>query len=361
MGKGCGRIEGVVLLAVLAAMPAVAPALEPIVGCEAHGAARPVCGFQNPEDLAALPGEAALLASEYSAEGDPRSGRISLLVLADDGRRVLFRGGDARGEPAPGWGDPSCPGAPTPEFSPHGLDLARHPSGALVLAVVQHGHREAIELFEVSGGGVDWRLDWRGCVPAPEGAELNDVVLLSDGSLLTTHMGVRPSPGEAFSADAGPGFVYHWTPDAGFREVPGTRGPLPNGIEVSPDESKIFLNLSFADEVRRVDRTSGEIEARAEVSAPDNSTWAPDGRLLVASIERLEAEDLSVCMQLEQGSCPIPFRIVSLDPGTLESRVLYEGGGPPLGAGTVGLRVGDELFIGTFAGDRLVRVRLEDP
>jgi hypothetical protein len=30
-----------------------------------------------------------------------------------------------------------------------------------------------------------------------------------------------------------------------------------------------------------------------------------------------------------------------------------------MGAGTVGLRVGDELFIGSFAGDRVLRVALK--
>ena len=30
----------------------------------------------------------------------------------------------------------------------------------------------------------------------------------------------------------------------------------------------------------------------------------------------------------------------------------------PMGAGTVGLRVGDDLFIGSFHGDRILRVDL---
>ena len=31
-----------------------------------------------------------------------------------------------------------------------------------------------------------------------------------------------------------------------------------------------------------------------------------------------------------------------------------------MGAGTSALRIGDELFIGTFAGDRLLRAKLPD-
>ena len=58
------RVFGATLLAVLA-LPGHAQQLEPITTCEAVGAARPICGFQNPEDLVVLPGEQALIVSEY--------------------------------------------------------------------------------------------------------------------------------------------------------------------------------------------------------------------------------------------------------------------------------------------------------
>jgi hypothetical protein len=39
---------------------------------------------------------------------------------------------------------------------------------------------------------------------------------------------------------------------------------------------------------------------------------------------------------------------------------VYESEGAPMGAGTVGLQVGRELFIGSFKGDRILRVALEE-
>ena len=69
-------------------------------------------------------------------------------------------------------------------------------------------------------------------------------------------------------------------------------------------------------------------------------------------------EEFDVCRQLERGACPVPFAIVALDPATMATEDLYVGGGPPMGAGTVGLQVGRELFIGSFTGDRVLRVRL---
>jgi hypothetical protein len=61
---------------------------------------------------------------------------------------------------------------------------------------------------------------------------------------------------------------------------------------------------------------------------------------------------------LETGICPVAHVIIEVDPGTLESELVYEGGpNTPGGTGTVALQVDDgSLLIGTFAGDRIVRV-----
>ena len=344
------------------ALAAASHAAEPILDCEPRGAARPVCGFQSPEDLAALPGDDAILVSEYGGMLGEKPGSLALLVLDSDERRVIFRGGDATtGKPAPGWGDPACPGPPGAAFDPHGIDVARRPDGALAIAAVQHGGRQSIELFELTGAGSEWQVAWRGCVPVPEDAWPNDVVWLPDGSLVFSSMMPLSQGLEAMmNGTADPGFALRWRAGAGFREVPGSRGPLANGVEVSPDGKKLYLNLTRADEVRRIDLDSGRIEARAKVQGPDNSTWAPDGSLLVASIRAMGSEDFAVCDPLPpHAACPLPFAIVAVDVGSMQGRDLYVGGGPPLGAGTVGLQVGSELFVGSFAGDRVLRVKLD--
>ena len=343
----------------LAALAAASHAAGPILDCEPRGKARPVCGFQSPEDLAVLPGGAALLVSEYGGMQGEKPGDLALLVLASDERRVLFRGGDASGAPAAGWGDPGCPGPPGAAFGPHGIDVATRPDGKLALAVVQHGGRQSIEFFEVQGAGSEWRVAWRGCVVVPEDAWPNDLVLLPDGSLVVSSMMPRSQGLEAMmSGKADPGWALPWRQGLGFREVPGSRGPLANGVEVSPDGRKLYLNLTRGDEVRRVDLATGRVEASARVIGPDNSTWAPDGRLLVASIRSSSSKDFAGCNPLPRGACPLPFAIVALDVAAMQGRDLYVGDGPPMGAGTVGLQVGRELFIGSFTGDRVLRVEL---
>ena len=272
-------------------------AAEPILACDAVANARPVCTFQNPEDLAPLPGGEALLVSEYGAMQGDKAGDLALFVLASDERTVLYRGG-AQAKPTAGWGDPACPGAPPAEFSPHGIDLFERPDGKLALLVVQHGGRESIEFFEVTGAGTHWEVAWRGCVLAPEDAWLNEVVGLADGGLLTTKM--MPRSAGMGSIEEPPteptGHAFAWNAAEGFSEIPGSVGIMPNGIEASPDGKTVYLNVSMENQVRKIDRATGEVQARAEVAMPDNITWSPDGkRLLVASLRGTDPEAFGLC------------------------------------------------------------------
>ena len=139
----------------------------------------------------------------------------------------------------------------------------------------------------------------------------------------------------------------------------GASARLANGIELSPDEETLFLNSSMGDGLQRIDLASGEVTGHADLGSLDNSTWAPDGKLLVALLLAADEESFSVCNELEGGPCPIPFQIVAVDPESMETTVRFDSQGSPMGAGTVGLQVGDELFIGSFAGDRILRVDLE--
>jgi hypothetical protein len=227
---------------------------------------------------------------------------------------------------------------------------------------VQHGGRESVEFFELAQAGMAWRATWRGCAVPPEGSWLNDVAALPGGGFVVTHM-LPKGKMDALVADYGgtpaaQGHVLEWQSGRGFRVVDGTRSALPNGIEVSRDGSLIYLDVSGANEVWRIERATGRVTGRASVPATDNSTWAADGRLLVASLLS-SPESFGVCTNLERGACPLAFQIVAIDPHTLATEVLYRGSGAPMGGGTVGLRVGRELFIGSFAGDRILRVSLD--
>lgn len=332
----------------------------PVVSCDAVGNARPLCGFQNPEDIVPLPGGASLLVSEYGGLEGEHPGAISRLDLASEQRSVLYRSGDG-GELRPGWGDPACPGAPQ-QLSPHGIDLLRRDDGALALLVVNHGGRESIEFFEVSGDGAG--LAWRGCVVAPAQGWWNEVVGTRDGGFYASHM--LPKRGgvaqvlELFRAAVlhrASGYVIRWSPGRGFERVAGTDVVFANGIALSPDGASLYVNSSLGDGLRRVSLASGAVEAHAAIPTLDNLAWGSDGQLYAASLTAGVLE-VQACNDLSRGACPAAFEIVRVDPATLAHEVVYHGNGAPMGGGTVGLRVGDELFIGSFAGDRVLRVAL---
>lgn len=289
-------------------------------------------------------------------------GSLVVLDLVDEQIQVVYPlasrdRGETDTEPAPGWGDPACPG-PAHPFSPHGIDMAKRSDGRLQLLVVNHGGRESIEFFEVLPESDNVLVIWRGCAIPPEGAFFNDVVNLPGGGFLVTHMMERDGMLWGMiraSMGADTGFVYEWQPATGYEPVAGTGGPFPNGIEVSADGAEIFLNIYMGSEVRRISRASGEILATAQVESPDNLSWAKDGRLLVASHLGGFSEQRP-CMSLESGACPMSFEIQALDPISLEGAPIFANRGAPMGGGTVAIDIGGELVIGSFAGDRVIRV-----
>lgn len=348
------------LVSILLAVPA--HAVDPITDCEPEGNARPICVFTNPEDIVALPGDQALLIGEYGASADEHSGGLVVFTLESETRRVVFQGGQDSATFESGWGDPGCSTPPSSAFNSHGIDLVEREDGRLQLLVVQHGGREAVEMFEVMGEGTEWSVEWRGCVPAPPNASLNEVTALPNGDFYTTQMTPIDPPvdltGELPTEATGHAFGWSQA-DAAFRRIGGTDGILPNGLEISLDGRFLYMNASGESSLRKVDLTTGREVARVTVETPDNLSWAPDGRLLVASLSGFNGDDFAACATLKHGACGIPFKIIAVDPESMTTLgTVYESDGAPMGAGTVGLQVGQELFIGSFKGDRILRVDL---
>ncbi len=353
---GCiGLVFAITLLGCSSGMP-------PIIDCRDVNDIHPICGMQNPEDLAVLEGDTRLIVSQYADMVDAEGvGSIAVLDLRDESFRVAYppTGRSAKTTPSAGWGDAACAGPPSP-INPHGIDLARRTDGRWQLLVVNHGGRESIEFFEVLQDAPQVQVVWRGCAIPPEVAYLNDVVHIPGGGFLTTHMMEYGSPllgllKGMLGMDTG--LVYEWQADRGFSQVAGTEAPFPNGIEISDDGSDIYFNAYMAGEVRRISRASGERLATATVPGPDNVTWSKDGRLLVASHTGSSSEQMA-CMSIEEGACPMSFEIVALDAERLEGGAIFANQGPPMGAGTVAVDVGGELVMGSFAGDRVIRVRI---
>ena len=217
--------------------------------------------------------------------------------------------------------------------------------------------------LEPHAGGNNVALTWRGCILAAPGTWLNDVVTLPNGGLAATNMMPRDFTREQIFAveasKADSGYVLEWQVDGGWRKLPGTDGALTNGIEVSADGTVLFINYYLGSQVAAVERATGKRLWTFEVEGPDNTTWAPDGKLLVATHQHTTLKDILECSDGDIPFCPIAFEIMAVDPATGSHSLRYQGSGPPMAAATVGVQIGQTLYLGSFAGKRMGRVELD--
>jgi len=195
----------------------------------------------------------------------------------------------------------------------------------------------------------------------PASSFTNSVTILADGGFLATKMIDTQVPSAFADAIAGKvtGYVYEWHPATGLRRLPNTDDSGPNGIEVTADGKYMFLAAWGNRRLLRY-RLDGSGDAQEPMQAgsvelefsPDNLRWAPDGKLLVTGHRLVPPE------QCSGGLCTDGWSVVALDPATLSMTTLIDkGGDAPFQDATVALRVGDEVWIGTWRGDRIVYMR----
>jgi hypothetical protein len=329
------------------------------VDCSAGGGLTPYCGFRNPEDLALMPDRQALLVSEM---GEFRSDEPSQLVIFDLATRVPGEIPIDWSPPENRWGSAGCPEPVAEAFSPHGIDLITRSDGTHQLLVVNHGGREAVEFFELQAGTAGWQLQWRGCALPPDDPFINDVAGLADGGFLVTHMWNKSTPFdevvEKLTSGVNTGWVWEWQADSGFSKVPGSDELMPNGIAVSADNTKIFVNIYMGNKTIKIDRATGNREGEIAVQQPDNITMDSEGTLWIASHQHDPVNQN--CTEVKSGPCLLPFEILRADANTMRAEVVLSQDGPPMGFTTVALRVDDEIFMGSAHGDRVVSYTIPD-
>lgn len=352
VARGSWRVLVLAVAGLLLAACGGAPA---ITDCESTGEIIVSCKFQNPEDIVPLDDGRLLLVSEMAPPGAMSGGSLSLYDIRTDNRVPVF---DAARQiqivDGEIWGVTSC--SQPRQFAPHGIDLSRRLDGRLQLTVINHGPRDRIEFFEVRPDGLQTTLQWRGCVIGARDAWFSDVVGLYRGGFMVTQQQRRSARYASVLKGlfgTGTGFVLEWDPDSGFREVPGTRGALPSGLSVSRAQTEVFVSYLLDGEVRKVARSDGSILARRRISMPDNSSWAADGRLLVAAHGGGLTGMLACNAGARRQSCGQSFTIHALEPGDLAGEPLYRHSGAPIGGVSVAVAVPNGLALGSFAADRI--------
>jgi hypothetical protein len=328
------------------------PRLESI-NCDPLHGMTPYCGFKNPEDLVIVPGGEKLLVSEMGEFMLDAPGALSLFDLTSGEKQSIQIDWLNEGE---SWGEKDCPVPEADLFSPHGIDLIVRNDGKHQLLVVNHGGREAVEFFALTKPDDQWQLAWKGCASPPGDPFINDVAGLSDGGFLVTHMWNKSQPFEKvverLLAGEHTGWVWEWQKGQGFNKLPGSTELMPNGIAVSEDNQKVFINIYMANKTIKLDRATGQLEGEIKVQQPDNITIDEAGDLWIASHKHDPIKQ--TCTEVKEGPCLLPFEIVKADATNMRSEVILSHEGSPMGFSTVALKVGNKIFMGSAHGDRIV-------
>ena len=312
--------------------------------CEPDGDVQFICGPVSPEDLMIVPETPWVVVSSMDDEG-----RLHLADTRDHSTRPAFPLSTSVPR-LDGAVFAACPGPVEGGFRPHGLSLRPGAEGRHTLYVVRHGAREAVEVFEVDASGAEPSLTWVGCVVAPQGVGLNSVAYLPDGGFAVTN----------FQMAAGQ--IWEWQPDAGWSETPGTETAGPNGLEASEDGQWLYIGGWGTESLIRVSRgrTPVQRESVAVGFHIDNVRRATDGSLLAAGHAAESVGAIVACLNTKQ--CDgVTSHVARVDPGSLEATtVVSYASNEHVILGTVGLLVGDEIWLGQVGGGTRI-ARFPDP
>jgi hypothetical protein len=342
-------------MATIVAAQNTPPPLPPLLGCGVQGSAEILCGTRSPEDLELTPDGKYLIVSQFvnRRPGAPDTGGAGLVLF--DLTRKTFSKMPVSAEPRTDWGDSNCPGPIGDAMIPHGISLAKRVNGTLQLYVVNHGGRQSIEMFELKPQAGSWGLAWHGCVVSMQ--DFNDVAVLPDGGLIATHPTALRVQGDTSDLFAGQpsGWVARWSPGKGEVELPGTRAGYPNGVLVSADARTMYFNAWTAKEVHKYDLSSGKETGVLKLDfMPDNITWTKQGRMLAAGVKGARGN----CPPEGGSPCIQSFGIAEINPAEWRSRTVFDsqGKGALIGGVSVALAVKKNIYIGSFQGDRIVRI-----
>jgi hypothetical protein len=319
-----------------------APAAAKAPGADAACGRTAICGLRNPEDVVPVEGTRWAIASQLAGG----------LMLVDLAARTATPVTPSVSQRAEG----TCPGAPDPSaMITHGLDIRRIAPGRFELLVINHGSREAIERYEVTGTDGRVALRWVGCTPIPAEVRANAVTALPDGFAVSS-FGTKDDPKMlALRAGRPSGFVMLWSRRLGWRRLPGSEFSGDNGLATSPDGRELYVNawgegvlyvLPLHSGGRRRSIPLGEVH-------PDNVHRLPDGDLLVAG----QIGSADAILSCSSSPCPFESEAVVVDPA--RGKVTWRRrapASPAFGAASVALRHKGAYWLASYQGDRLIEI-----
>lgn len=323
-----------------------------------------VCGVHAPEDLEVLDRQHVIVSQTRGLDQQP--GHLSVLDVRSNQISELPRKRDGGAQ----WGDAACldQGAAT-EFSPHGIHLSRRSNGARQLLVVNHAGRETIEFYEVRKARRGFEAAWRGCVQNDGAGMFNDVAANPQGGFVATVMFDKtelldakglPKPGALTSILSGrdTGYLLAWAPGQRLRKLANSEAPFNNGVQFSADGRQVYFAAWTGKQLRVYDLA---VERVVQVTAldflPDNLSLGRHGAVIVAGITDLAAwQD---CAAKRIAFCSSGFNVAAWNPQSREIVRVFDGPPGLMAGASVGLQLGRTLYVGSYSGDRILRITLK--
>ncbi len=303
-------------------------------------------GLWNPEDLVALPGTPWIIVSCMRSAYRP--GR---LFWVDRSRLA--------GASELHWDEASERGRPDPDvFNPHGIAARRLADEAFELLVVDHGGGEAIDRLVLElreEGPVVVRADR---LEQPPKTSANAVAYLPDGGFVMTSMFDPGAPDtlSRFARAEETGQVWRWSPLHGWSRFGELRMSGANGIAASDDGHTVVACEWAARRIWRLDERGQPLGSVETDFLPDNLRWTGEGHLLLAG-QSDRPEAVFGC-ESRGDRCPLAFKVVRLDPASLEVEPLITfdetaAAGCGFGGATGALAVDNTIWVGSFTGRRV--------
>ncbi|ANJ56948.1 SMP-30/gluconolactonase/LRE family protein [Pseudomonas silesiensis] len=339
----------------LAMSTAVHAAQPQVPACEAQSAYTPICGMAPPEDLELSPDAGFLFLSTTPGLAASHQSRLRVMALAsrEVTDMVIER------QATPGWGEPSC-AQPQGAIGAHGIHLSKRADGKSQLLVVNHNGREAVEFFEPISDGKSWKAIWRGCVESQDGTMLNDVAATPDGGFVVTAMfsfsAMKDDPRlEQLLDGRATGYLLAWHASEGLHRLPDSQAPAPNGIQVSQDGQSVWFAAWPGSGVWQYDFKQQKVVSKIALDfLPDNLSWTADGQLLTAGVP--DAQTFRRCFLSHDEFCPSTSVVALIDPLKGTRRELMRAKEGALYGASTALQVGRDVYVGAFAGDRMLLI-----
>jgi hypothetical protein len=355
-------------IGLLAALPLTAVAQQPAgvphptterpASCAPSMGLHYVCGLDEPEDLLQVGASKWVIASGMGAQGG--------IFLIDTEAKIAkrFFTGTAKSDLKM---YPDCAGAPA-NLNAHGIALRpAKVAGTYTLYSVTHVPFESIQVFAVDGRGPQPAISWTGCVKLPADFKSNAVTALSDGTILDD-VQMHGHATDFISGNV-TGGVWEWSPkDKSLHLLKGTELPGNNGIEISKDETQIYIAVSGTQTVAIYDLANTARPART-IKTPwynlDNIHWSGD-RLIEAGMMFDEPTCGGTRKQIQDAhgnmNCHRGWVVSQLDPKAMSWKILaYGEPNPDFGGIATGLVIDKTLWISSFQMDRAAYRPLPGP